>query len=416
MVAFDSITVDTVDGTKVQVKRQPAGDAIAVQIDGESLGTVVSGQITPPAMRLLLREKLGGKPVYLPAFRSVLEAIGRRRAGYPPGYPSTSVEGDAAEIQRILANELQDENDDIESAVRQFVRRDRVQTTASKTALCRTWFGEFVPVVRYPSLHDVAFELQTELEDAVVSLASTDRKTLASVFIQVLRAVTEGTPEGGARPAVTVSELLSQIQEKLGALEEVQADFPEIYSELAGLIRAQTTQATPQHDVVQRILSVYDNALQARLESQRSAFVRLETFQQSVNRFFSNKELVLNPQSGARHPKRRPAFIQLPGGRLRGFEILSSGERQVLSLLFAATHMTHTDGIVLIDEPELSLHIDWKRIILREMSKQAGDRQIIACTHAPEVAADHRDQLIELVPTPRRADQDRSQDLPPNCD
>ena len=58
--------------------------------------------------------------------------------------------------------------------------------------------------------------------------------------------------------------------------------------------------------------------------------------------------------------------------------------------------MSLVDGIVLIDEPELSLHVDWQRKILSEMCKQAGGRQVIACTHAPEVAADHLDRFIRL--------------------
>jgi predicted ATP-dependent endonuclease of OLD family len=58
--------------------------------------------------------------------------------------------------------------------------------------------------------------------------------------------------------------------------------------------------------------------------------------------------------------------------------------------------MSSADGMLLIDEPELSLHVDWQRVILRELMKQAGDRQIIACTHAPEVTADHRNVMTRL--------------------
>ena len=37
-----------------------------------------------------------------------------------------------------------------------------------------------------------------------------------------------------------------------------------------------------------------------------------------------------------------------------------------------ATHMSPADGIMLIDEPEISLHVDWQRIILDEIMRQAG--------------------------------------------
>jgi predicted ATP-dependent endonuclease of OLD family len=88
--------------------------------------------------------------------------------------------------------------------------------------------------------------------------------------------------------------------------------------------------------------------------------------------------------------------VVMPSNHVIGLSALSSGERQVLTMLFSATHMSPSDGTMLIDEPEISLHVDWQRIILTEMMKQAGDRQVIVCTHSPEVAADHRDVLVEI--------------------
>jgi len=59
---------------------------------------------------------------------------------------------------------------------------------------------------------------------------------------------------------------------------------------------------------------------------------------------------------------------------------------------------TLATGVFLIDEPELSLHVDWQRIILKEISTQAPMRQIIACTHSPEVGADHDDAVQMFAP------------------
>ena len=66
--------------------------------------------------------------------------------------------------------------------------------------------------------------------------------------------------------------------------------------------------------------------------------------------------------------------------------------------------MSQEDGIVLIDEPELSLHVDWQRIILGEMMKQVGNRQVIACTHSPEIAAEHLKLTRELTFSTRTRD------------
>ena len=42
-----------------------------------------------------------------------------------------------------------------------------------------------------------------------------------------------------------------------------------------------------------------------------------------------------------------------------------------------AAAQAHNGNIVLIDEPEISLHIDWQRLLLRKMAEQLDHRQII---------------------------------------
>jgi predicted ATP-dependent endonuclease of OLD family len=71
-------------------------------------------------------------------------------------------------------------------------------------------------------------------------------------------------------------------------------------------------------------------------------------------------------------------------------------------MLYAASPaLTKAGNIVLIDEPEISLHIDWQRKLLRKMQQQLGERQIIVCTHSPEIGGDHLEafQEIELIPS-----------------
>ena len=79
---------------------------------------------------------------------------------------------------------------------------------------------------------------------------------------------------------------------------------------------------------------------------------------------------------------------------------LSSGERQIATMLYSASRSSFTSGAFLIDEPELSLHMDWQRIILSEIQHQHPNRQIIACTHSPEVGAEHGHYVQFFEPAP----------------
>jgi|GEM_PF-848757 len=65
-------------------------------------------------------------------------------------------------------------------------------------------------------------------------------------------------------------------------------------------------------------------------------------------------------------------------------DALSSGEKQMISL-FARLYLYPKRKIVLIDEPELSLSIDWQRKILLDIVNAKQCEQVVAITHSPFV-------------------------------
>lgn len=64
------------------------------------------------------------------------------------------------------------------------------------------------------------------------------------------------------------------------------------------------------------------------------------------------------------------------------FDDLSSGEKQVISLL-ANMYLDSQQKIVLIDEPELSLSMDWQRRLLPDLVQSPTCSQLLAITHSP---------------------------------
>jgi predicted ATPase len=69
-------------------------------------------------------------------------------------------------------------------------------------------------------------------------------------------------------------------------------------------------------------------------------------------------------------------------GRKIPLDSLSSGEKQMISL-FAQLYLYPKKKLVLIDEPELSLSLDWQRKILPDILSSATCEQVIAITHSP---------------------------------
>ena len=60
---------------------------------------------------------------------------------------------------------------------------------------------------------------------------------------------------------------------------------------------------------------------------------------------------------------------------------LSAGEKQLLT--FVAYNIFHNDTIFFIDEPELSLHIDWQSKLFSLLKEQNSTNQFIISTHSP---------------------------------
>ncbi|MDA9442742.1 hypothetical protein XH98_27335 [Bradyrhizobium sp. CCBAU 51745] len=72
----------------------------------------------------------------------------------------------------------------------------------------------------------------------------------------------------------------------------------------------------------------------------------------------------------------------LSAGRSIPLDSLSSGEKQMISL-FAKLFLYPDNKIVLIDEPELSLSLEWQRQILVDVINTPLCSQIVAITHSP---------------------------------
>lgn len=73
-------------------------------------------------------------------------------------------------------------------------------------------------------------------------------------------------------------------------------------------------------------------------------------------------------------------------------DALSAGEKQMLS--FICYNAFYNDTIIFIDEPELSLHVDWQRRLYNILQKQNSSNQFIFATHSPFIYAKYPDKEL----------------------
>lgn len=73
---------------------------------------------------------------------------------------------------------------------------------------------------------------------------------------------------------------------------------------------------------------------------------------------------------------------------------LSAGEKQMLSFLCYNTFSER--AAIFIDEPELSLHVDWQRTLVPTLLEQGTENQFFIATHSPFVYAKFPDKELLL--------------------
>jgi len=75
-------------------------------------------------------------------------------------------------------------------------------------------------------------------------------------------------------------------------------------------------------------------------------------------------------------------------------ELLSAGEKQMLG--FISYNAFYKEIPIIIDEPEISLHVDWQRRLLSILDSQETNNQIIVATHSPFIYSKYHDKEIYL--------------------
>lgn len=391
-LAFKSIDIETHQGGAIRITKGTHGphQVIQVEVDGRETTPIVGDQTLSEAEEQGVRDVLGDRSLYLPAFRSILEGMGSDSFNYSPRDPDQ---------QRAYEGVLKSESALTRSRNVAGLgfnprRNEQDAATAAKTTLCRQWFGNFIPVVRYPSLTDVQRRLFIELRDAQVQMTAVEQSVLSESFIRVFEAIAGTQPYAATR---STTELLQDVAEALKTIKS-RREGDDVYTQIFNAVTQIERGPDLNEQTTNRVLTLYADLLSRRSTQEEELFRKIGDFERSVNKFLDGKEIKINNSSVAH--RGLGAVIQTSSGRqISALSSLSSGERQVLTMIFCASRMAENRGIFLVDEPELSLHVDWQRDILSEVMRQAGGRQVIACTHSPEVGADHEDSIQFFHPS-----------------
>ena len=123
--------------------------------------------------------------------------------------------------------------------------------------------------------------------------------------------------------------------------------------------------------------------------------IRAAVFKE-INEIFEILDLDIKISGISKNAKSIPIFTNSSGDE---FDIneLSSGEKQLFLRTLAIKMLNPENSIILIDEPELSLHPKWQQRIVDVYKKIGKNNQIIIATHSPHILGSVKKENIMLL-------------------
>ncbi|MBP5938730.1 ATP-binding protein [Streptomyces sp. LBUM 1476] len=153
-----------------------------------------------------------------------------------------------------------------------------------------------------------------------------------------------------------------------------------------------------------RILNVFLDDWERKLKPLLPIHEKLSSLRRIVETKFVGKEIFLSPKGQIR-------FRSKASGKTLSVHSLSSGEQHLLAVFTMLLFSAEKGSLVLIDEPEISMHAAWKHDFLKDIEEVAriSNLQIVIATHSSAIVHGNWN-LVQEFQLPDLEEEDRRQD------
>lgn len=139
------------------------------------------------------------------------------------------------------------------------------------------------------------------------------------------------------------------------------------------------------------VRSEYDE----NLDSLQQRFAKYENKEQRERLFDIVEKLFTSTGKTVKRDKEHLVLIQW--GKPLDLRKLSSGEKQLLCILLTVTLQDCQHAVLCMDEPEVSLHVDWQQQLIDTVIELNPKVQIILTTHSPAMVMNGwMDKVVEV--------------------
>lgn len=139
-----------------------------------------------------------------------------------------------------------------------------------------------------------------------------------------------------------------------------------------------------------KALKIYFDDFEIKYHVYEDFINKLDLYTDIINQRLSFKTMKISKEFGI-------SIIDENNKRLKLTQ-LSSGEKQEIVLFYDLIFGTRKDVLLLIDEPEISLHITWQKKFMDDLLRIINYKgfNVIVATHSPQIINNHWDRQIDL--------------------
>ncbi|WP_127558294.1 AAA family ATPase [Saccharospirillum alexandrii] len=140
-----------------------------------------------------------------------------------------------------------------------------------------------------------------------------------------------------------------------------------------------------------KVLTLYVQDTKEKLASYDDIYRKIELFSRILNnKRLSFKKIRISAEEGF--------HFTTDYGKALKLTQLSSGEQHQVVLLYELIFKTEKNILVLIDEPEISLHVAWQKEFLKDLKEiiEIQDMPVVIATHSPQIIDGNWELTIDL--------------------
>jgi len=145
-------------------------------------------------------------------------------------------------------------------------------------------------------------------------------------------------------------------------------------------------------DEYAKALKIYFDDFEAKYKVYEDLIAKLDLYTEIINARLTFKHIEISKEEGLVVKSDNDL------NRIICLSKLSSGEKQEIVLFYDLIFGSDDKVLLLIDEPEISLHIIWQKTFMNDLIKVIKYKKIdvIVATHSPQIISNHWEQQVDL--------------------